>query len=227
MRTLAVAALVAALSSGALAAPISTMTFSRDVDFNAASGGDRTIAMFRWGDDENTGPWEIALGDPTNAGARVQTNHDWSGGESFRLSYDGAGSLVLDFMHVTNLLVYPGRTGEPAIDTTGYNALALRANGRQGDVRIDNLQLNGTDFGPLVADNLFSWLVFTGLDVSAPWMLSGNIHFSDTATNLTAAPSLQVRLADIEPIPLPAAIWSMLAALAGLGVIGRRRRGAA
>ena len=197
MRRFAVAALFAALSTGALAAPLATVNFSGDAAFNAASDGHKSIAVFRWGNDATDGAWEVALGNPTSSRARVQAQNDWSGGESFKLSYDGAGSLVLDFNGTSSFLAYPGGT-KPAIDTTGFNALALRANGRRGDATIANLQFNGIDFGPLVADDVVAWLVLTGLDVATPWMLSGNIHFADSDSrqqNGGAAPSFQVRIA--------------------------------
>ena len=222
MKKFAAAVLFAALSTGALAAPLAATPYTGDAAFLAATEGEKAVAEFRWGNDATNGDWEVALGFPTSTSNQVQAQNNWSGGETFKLNYDGAGSLVLDFKGTTSYHTY-------AIDSAGFNALALRADGRRGDATISNLQFNGTGFGPLLADDVVSYALLTGVDVTSPWMLSGTIDFanSDTAqANRGSQPSFQVKLAEVEAIPLPAAIWSLLAALGGLGLIGRRRRAA-
>lgn len=220
MKKFAVAVLFAAFSTGAMAAPLATTTFTGDAAFLAATEGEKAVAEFRWGNDAASGDWEVALGFPTSTSNQVQAQHNWSGGESFKLNYDGAGSLVLDFNGTSSFLTY-------AIDTTGFNALALRADGRRGDATISNLQFDGMGFGPLLADDVVSYILLTGVDVTGSWMLSGDINFAHSDTdqaNRGSQPSFQVKLVEVEAIPLPAAVWSLLAALGGLGLIGRRRR---
>ncbi len=221
--------MVAALSTAATAASLQTVQYTNDASFVSAlgAGGDKAVAEFRWGNNANNGDWEVGVGFPTSSpGNFNQANTVWSGNESFKLTYDGAGGLTLDFNGTSSFLSH-------AVDPQGFNALAVRANGTRGDVTISNLEFNGMGFGPLVADDVISYIALTNLDLDSMWMLTGNINFNPvsdgSSANRGSAPGFQVKLADlpVSDVPLPAAVWSLLAALTGLGLIGRRRRATA
>ncbi len=226
-------AFVSVLSSVAVAAPLNTVQYTGDAAFQAAAGagGDKAVAEFRWGNNNpEAGVWEFAVGNPTsNATTQSQGGHKWTEGNqtwAFLLTYDGAGGLTLDFS---------GEQLTHAITVGGYSALALRADGRKGDPTISNLKFNDMAFGPLTADDVVSYIALTNVDVMSAWTLSGDIFFNsvndgpDGGNNNQSRPSFQVKLADlpVSEVPLPAAVWSLLAGLAGLGFIGRRRTSAA
>ncbi len=213
-----------------MAAPLSTQTYSGDSAFLSAITPGSThnaIAEFRWGSNTLSGDWEVALGTNTQTSNQVNKNTTWGGAKAFSLAYDGAGNLALDFGGTSSFLTYPGATGKPAIDPTGFNALALRTDGRKGDSSITGLTFNGMSFGPLTATDSVEYVILQGVDVASAWTLSGTISFAQQGDNKGSQPSFQVKLSDVPQVPLPAAIWSLVAALSGLGVIGRTRRSAA
>jgi len=217
------AAAVAAGLLGATGASAAIQTFSGDSDFLAAAGAHDSVGEFRWGNNALNGDWEIAVGFPTsNTPTQTIKQFVWTGSLDFTLSYDGANMLTLDYGASTPLTYT-----DAGVDFSAYNALALRTDGRKGDSIITDVNFGGYAPQTLEATSSVEYLVFDGVDTTSPWSLSGTIDFAAQDNNRGSQPSLQIKMADVAPIPVPAALPLALLGLGGFGLYARRQRRAA
>jgi len=205
------------------------------------------VAELRSGNFSTNGDFEAALRAPAPPSGFINTDQRqiaWTSGTpvDFSLTHDGnavltftvgslapmildmtaaaaANSAVLPFSEVRGLFIRT-RSQDP---TLGETAL------------LSDLELMNDDTGELVGlpNNSpviggsgpgAAYIEVTGFDFQAAWSLTGTSTFSfpnGTGSVLNSRLSHQFKLTDI---PLPASLWGLVAALALLGGMARRRQ---
>lgn len=198
-------------------------------------GGGNQACEFAVGELRGGGPttWEIGIQNPP--GSPTDTKQfAWGNGtpHAFLFSYDaGLGSLSLQILEGTTTLV----SSATAIALDGVQSMFLRLRDNDdaqgpGSVALTGMTLNAHALPDLAANGPGSpgagYLHVFGIDWTQDWALAGVATFSWAGAAIPTQSRLNVnfKLTDVAPIPLPAAGWLLMSALAGLGALARRRR---
>lgn len=188
--------------------------------------------------------WEIGVQNPP--GTPVETKQFvWTNGstESFGLAHDsGSGglALILDPLGPTETVSRTsiGPNGRATMDTMVIRARSVDSGTK---VELFDLALDGFDHSDNTQappDGRFlrfrgagsagaAYLRLGDFDWGSDWTLTGQVALRWTTPAVPNNANLDVnfKLTEIGQVPLPASLWLLLAGLAGLGALARRRQG--
>jgi hypothetical protein len=118
------------------------------------------------------------------------------------------------------------RLRRPADNTSGIFFTNLTYNGTSGTVVLDNpIESPGNFSLPVVSnESLLIWQV-SGLDFTNSFGLTGSLAFNFDPINPPTRSALAFQVKFGTPVPVPAAVWLLGSALAGLTAAARRRNG--
>lgn len=224
----------AVMFAGAAQAMSYATTFEGDSNFNGAGGicpsgscDSKAIAAFQAGGST----WEYAVGFPADGGGNVPGQYNWANSPApFTLSWTQATtSLTLSFAEGSVSPV----TKTVAGGLGGFQSMFIRMDGRNANdttsASLTNLTLvdsSGTHNLPdLFEDDAIFYAQLGTFNLLSDWSLSGDVTLA--GRNANAQPSVQIKLADVAPVPLPAAAWLLIGGLGSLFGLGRLRRRAA
>ncbi len=220
--TLSATALCVAMAAPAAAA--SFFTFEMAGTFDTEIGGETVDQEFVLSGRTTTAltgtPWAA---NPVNAPVAI---------DSLTLTYDGTdiGATLSSDAYFFGNLVSPATPNNPATFTFNQSGGVI-------DFRPDTPQdsiVFETTF-----DGVKTWIGFGGTvtdDIIGGRNMGITTTFDDGAVDFKEGTALEIlraaegetfRTASLQPIPLPAAGWMMLAALGGLVAMGRRRQAGA
>lgn len=166
--------------------------------------------------------WEFGLGSNGEFGQR---EYDWiDGAVGFDLSYDATSTqLTFRSAGLTKL--------STTIDLSDANSILLRvarASGADGtSVLLSDLKFSsvGLDPSSVVSNddfNLGNFLYFTDIDGMSDWSVSGTALIEGGGQS---KPAFQFKIGEtVAPVPLPAAVWMLLAGVGGLVAVSRRKK---
>lgn len=220
MKTLATAVAFALAASMSQAASYG-LTFDNDAAFNAASGADTAISAYKAG---IPGSWEFSVGFPADQPGNVNGQFNWANDPAaFSIGWDGAGTMTATLGGAS----VSQNIGAGALDP--FNSAFLRIDARdvKGDstsVDLAALTLDGKALGDLSVSSGLLYQQIIGFDLQDAWTLSGTVEFGELLRDST--PSFQFKVTDVQPVPLPAAAWLLLAGVGSLFGLGRLRRAA-
>jgi hypothetical protein len=222
------------LLAAALAAPLSAHAFTLvDVASDAAllallgGPGEPNLAFVaegRVGNAASNGTFELDIGASTAAPADTD-QFAWGNGQrvAFTLSFDAGTRLAsLAFASGTPSVSYT----VPATET--FTDLFFRARSvSNGSLLLSGLALDGVSFGQDVGVTGagLDFLQLAGGGLADGFVLTGFATLAWTGTAPTNSNlAFQIKLGDVPQIPEPSTYALVLAGLAGLGFLARRRR---
>lgn len=241
-------AIVAALSATAAAAPfggaqassLSATAFQGDTAFttvcsatDAGAGGsgntacEYAVGEIRFGNGGSSGDRELGI-NQANGSTFPGAEEDvaWVSGTSYAFSF-AYDQLASEFtLDVGGTII-----DAAAPSLAGANALFIRTRDKNATnfIALTNLQLNGHPVPNTGALGGFSsaveYVEVSGIDFTADWSLTGDVTFTFTSGPDGArgsSPAAQFKLTQVEPIPLPAAGWLLIAGVGGLAALRRR-----
>ncbi|MEO0938944.1 MAG: VPLPA-CTERM sorting domain-containing protein [Pseudomonadota bacterium] len=218
------------ISAPATAATVSS-TLLTDSAFSAATIVEQPVGEIR---DGGPGTWELGVGRNTQSTPN-STNAHYTHTTAFTAFTLMFGAAQGDLSLTVGATTISFNVGTGFFDT--FNALGIRAEGRdnkgnvEGSTFIRNLTLDGMSLSTdsIAATNNSAGVLLTQpLDLSSGFTLAGEYQFvySGLAQGQGSGsrPAIQLKAAEIPPVPLPAAAWMLIAALGGLGVLRRARK---
>lgn len=167
--------------------------------------------------------WQQALGSATSVNARMdnRSGFDWDGASpwNFELSYGGTSN---------EFRIWSGDT-RPDAASLSFDDLSLGNAIRISTARSATITLTGIDGTPFaltvgeIGSSAFNGAILYSEGFRNGFVLSGTL---DVTKGGNAANRIGIEAGNVAPIPLPAAAWLLLSGLAGIGLLGRRRRAA-
>lgn len=200
-----------------------------DATFNALCGGsdnfgcEWAVAEGRAGNRASSGAFERQIfnrisGGVVGGNAAGSTNYNIA--NPFTLQYNGAGSTTLTYLGGSTTLNGVDFGVSYGGDNPTAPAISLYIRVRDAD--LSNLVLNTHAFGGLqTIPGGVGYVAVSGVDLTQPWTLTGDALLGSGNNSGSA---FQVKVTDLQPVPVPAALPLLGTAMAGLGLIGWRRR---
>ena len=239
-RTILTSTCVAVVLMASGAASASTLTATTGgAEFNDSQ---RVSTQYRNGQAGTRGAGEIYVAPDSDAGngePREEGQFQWSLNQpiDFLFSYDSDGGFGGQGLLTSTLGGTSALYGDVADETVSsdltFNTLQFNVESRNnGDeaISITSLMINGmgVDSAPFGLDNAFQAYSVTGFGTLSDFTITGSlIRIGEVAGTQQSRPRVDLIAGSadvIDPIPLPAAAWMLLAGVAGLGAVARRRK---
>ncbi|MEL6766965.1 MAG: VPLPA-CTERM sorting domain-containing protein [Pseudomonadota bacterium] len=226
-------ALVLAVPAPSLAALIVvTDTVNADPDFVALCGGsdnfgcEYAVAQGVAGNRAPDGDTEATIFNRLTNRPIGQQTRGFSDPSSFSLTYDADGGTLgtgqISFQAIGSVVFTEEVDFSTPVAGDNPQSPALSLVLRVARARAFGMTLNGMplpDLDVLSPVNV-GYLYIGGFDVTDDWTITGNIDLADTLDS--SATGFQLKVTDLEVVPLPATLPFLVAGLAGLALLRRR-----
>lgn len=226
MRLLLSALILAAATTFGSSASAVTLQTGLDSTFGNES------AAIRFRSFQPTGGEEIYVGTPDLGVASnrlIADEFNWaSGGTAFNFSFGlDANTDTLSYsLTGDNVAIANSATFAQQPNINAFK-LSISDRDRTGDVFLTNLVVNGTSLGDVSDSNLNAFQDYTisGVDFSSGiFSITGTINRIGPFTNSQESARIELVAGTVDPIPLPAAGWLLLAGVGGLAAAARRKK---